>query len=310
MRTRASLSMDEALLARMTGSLGDGKTITSIGAALAEALRDVLKTRFRRATGISLKIEFDRVEAGTRAELLPGFHEDFMLCEASVESWCQELIFAVDGTLVIALTEKLLGGTGEGPITPRALSEIERDVSAVLFDQLAISLQEVAGSLETGRTECATPFAGPLKREADTPASEYAATVWLAVEIGTDRYSIGAVVPQSVVLKTRIALPDAPAQAGREQKPRWAEQLTQKVNASSVQLQADVRLVPLSLGAASRLRPGDVIPFADEKDVRVLLKANGKNLFWCEFGKSGNRYMLQLQDRYGSEQDFIRQLTT
>ena len=99
MRTRASLSMDEALLARMTGSLGDGKTITSIGAALAEALRDVLKTRFRRATGISLKIEFDRVEAGTRAELLPGFHEDFMLCEASVESWCQELIFAVDGTL-------------------------------------------------------------------------------------------------------------------------------------------------------------------------------------------------------------------
>ncbi|WP_157928743.1 FliM/FliN family flagellar motor switch protein [Pararhizobium haloflavum] len=297
--------IDARLLARMTGQLGDRKTIAGIVTAIGEAICAPLTQKIFQATAIKLDCSLAGATEGTRAEMAAPFDGKSALCETTLTEWSDDVVLACDGGLVIAATERLLGGTGAAKSAARPLSDIERDVAFVLFEAFASALGTTVGA--TGH-ECGFAFDGPLKRESDAREDAYAATLRLLVELDGRTYALQAVLPQDMLLKTVIQKPGAP-EGTSQRAPKWVEQLTHKVHMSHVTMQANVALAPVTLSAASRLQPGDVLPFADEKDVRVLLKANGKDLYWCEFGKAGNRYMLRLQDRYGSEEDFIRQLT-
>lgn len=302
-------TMDKALLARMTGRLGDRRTIDAIAGALGTEMALPLAEGAQKVTGATLEIELKSVTAGTKAEIAAGFDDTQVLCEAAIAGWCDDLLLACDGRLAIALTERLLGGTGEAPAASRPLSEIEQDVATLFFEQMIEAMKRAVGKTADEHVgSCGTPFAGPLKREEDLSEDLFVACPTITIELAGTVYHATIVLPQHVALKTQVVSTKPERRNETAQRPRWVEQLTQQVHTSSVSLQAEVDLAPVSLALASRLRAGDVIPFADERDVRVLLKANGKDLYWCEFGKSGDRYMLRLKDRYGSELDFIRQL--
>lgn len=302
-------TMDRDLLARMTGRLGDRRTIEAIAGALGTEMAVPLGKATQKVTGAALEVELASVDAGTKAEIAAGFDDTQVLCEAAIAGWCDDLLLACDGRLAIALTEHLLGGIGEAPKAARPLSEIEQDVAVLFFEQMVEAIRKTVGkTADEHAGTCGTPFAGPLKREEDVSQDLFVASATIAIELAGAIYHATVVLPQFVALKTQVVATKPERRNEAVARPRWVEQLTQKVHTSSVTLQAEVGLTPVSLALASRLRAGDVIPFADERDVRVLLKANGKDLYWCEFGKSGDRYMLRLKDRYGSEQDFIRQL--
>jgi flagellar motor switch protein FliM len=53
---------------------------------------------------------------------------------------------------------------------------------------------------------------------------------------------------------------------------------------------------------------GDVIPFRDHGDVRVEVSANSKELYVCEFGRSGENYMVRVKDTMNSDDELIRHL--
>lgn len=306
MRNTAGPSLNEELLARMTGELGEPGHMRSIGRAVGERLIESMKIGFRRATGITLKIRVGAVTPGRNTDLLSGLGDGHVLCSATVENWSGDIHFAVDGRLVVMLTELLLGGDGKAPEAARPLTEIEKDVAAVVFEQAAIALRDAVAPGSDGRSGCGPVFEAPFKREDDSAIGDYAVALAMELEFARQTFDLQLIMPQRALLKTNVIT----AQTAETEAtgPEWVEQLTRKVHTSGVDLEADIRLAPLSLGAASRLKPGDVLPFADEEEVRVLVKANGKNLFWGEFGKSDDRYMLRLKERYGGEADFIRNL--
>lgn len=300
-------SMDPRLLARMTGHLGDRKTIETIGREIGDAIASTLSERLAQAVSVKAEIGSVEISAGTRAEESVRHDEHSALCEVTIAGWADDVLLSCRNGLVIACTEHLLGGEGAGNDgNERPLSEIERDVATVILSAFAEALR-AAVKPASPAADCGVVFTGPLKRETDLDQNDHVATIGVTVGIGGRPHRLDAVVPQHAVLKTTVARPAQPARPAA--RPQWVEQLTQKVHTSNVTLQANVFLAPVTLAATSRLKPGDVLPFRDEKDVRVLLKANGKNLFWCELGRAGNRYMLRLQERHGSEEDFIRQLT-
>ncbi|MGC3970563.1 MAG: FliM/FliN family flagellar motor switch protein [Pirellulales bacterium] len=72
--------------------------------------------------------------------------------------------------------------------------------------------------------------------------------------------------------------------------------MTEQVHRSHVTLEARIKLTPLKLGTIAKLAPGDVIPFFDEEDVHVEVNANGKELYACEFGRSGQNYTVRISD--------------
>ncbi len=53
---------------------------------------------------------------------------------------------------------------------------------------------------------------------------------------------------------------------------------------------------------------GDVIAFEDKGDVRVDVSANGKDLYACEFGRSGDRYTVRVKDHVSTEDELLRHL--
>ncbi len=91
-------------------------------------------------------------------------------------------------------------------------------------------------------------------------------------------------------------------------KKEWADRLGDQVRRSQVTLEARIRLEDLTLGTISRLQPGDVIPFRDARDVQVEVNANGRELYICEFGRSGEKYTVRVKDTHGSESDILKHI--
>lgn len=73
-------------------------------------------------------------------------------------------------------------------------------------------------------------------------------------------------------------------------------------------LEARIRLQSLTLDTISRLAVGDVIPFMDTSDVQVEVSANSKDLYVCEFGRSGENYTVRVKDTVNSDDELLRHL--
>lgn len=101
----------------------------------------------------------------------------------------------------------------------------------------------------------------------------------------------------------------APKAKGQSAKSsEWSDQLSEQVRRSQVTLNAKIRLQDLTLRTISKLAAGDVIPFYDRGDVRVEVSANSKELYICEFGRSGENYTVRVKDTINSDDDLIRHL--
>ena len=86
-----------------------------------------------------------------------------------------------------------------------------------------------------------------------------------------------------------------------EKKTEWAEKLSKKVYSSDIMLQANIGLERLKLDEISRLQVGDVLRFGEEGEPTVVLQANGRELYNCALGKSGNKYMVRVECPFGDE---------
>jgi flagellar motor switch protein FliM len=113
-------------------------------------------------------------------------------------------------------------------------------------------------------------------------------------------------VPHKALLKTTVTSPKIRL-AGKSRK-EWTDQLKQQVERSQVVVEARIKLQSLTLGTISRLQAGDVIPFLDLKDVKVGVNANGKELYVGEFGRSGSKYTVRVQDTFGTGDDLLQHL--
>lgn len=299
---------DPVLLARMTGRMGDRRTIEAIGGALAAALAHPLADGMARSTGLSVSLDCGAVATGTLGELLQTMPADAVVAPAAVGGWCEHFHLVTGARFVAALVEGLLGGSADdgasadGGEADRALSEIEIDVSVVFFEQV---VEAIAGCLE-GMGQAVSSTGRPVPPAAlaeEEGRDEHAARIELTVALGAVAAPLALVVPQSVLLRTRVSPPEVQPQPSAD-RGEWGRRLTQRLSNAQLSLQARVRLEARSLGQIAALRPGDVIPFAADKDVPVLLKANGKNLFWCELGRSGSRYMVRLARPHGGGEEW------
>ncbi|ASY67721.1 FliM/FliN family flagellar motor switch protein [Sinorhizobium fredii] len=303
-------AFDRKLLARMTGALGDDKTIGRTALELGHVFSERLPEMLKQETGRDIAIGYAGVKMGLRNELIADLGEAVLLSDVSLRNWCADFHIGCDSPVLIALVEALLGAEPtdiEEPL-PRALSKIEIDVAVPVFERIAEAVRmavDVAGGFEpvVGR-----PHNGAERLPPD-PALEdvYAASIDMTFGLGPVLSTFSVIIPQSVLLKTQIV---PPGNAGRNEsmKTDWSEQLEEQIRRSAVTLEARIQLESLTLDTISRLQPGDVIPFHDGQDVRVEVNANGRDLYVCEFGRSGSRYTVRVKDTHGSEQDILRHI--
>ena len=305
----AAPSMDPIVLARLTGKLGDQTTISKICANLGDVFGEFLPDMLESELGFEVAVSYAGFATGKYGQLTEGLGGAMAFCDASLRDWCDRFTLICDSPMIITLVENMLGAVSdsiEDP-EPRPLSKIELDVAAMMFDRVS-SVLKTAVSGANGYE----PFLGPAHNaEARKPAEEgaedpFVAMVNMAVGIGPVLSTFHVVIPQAVMLKSTITAPK-PANAPRT-RVEWSEQLGEQVRRSKVTLEARVRLERQTLDTISRLQPGDIIPFNETGDVRVEVNANGRNLYVCEFGRSGARYTVRVKDTYGSEDELLQHI--
>jgi flagellar motor switch protein FliM len=302
--------MDRALLAMLTGGLGDAKTLQKLCTEFGQLYMEFLPDVFHSETGLTMQVHYNGHESGLMTDLIADLGDNVAFSDGQLRNWSPNFVLACGNSFIITLMENLLGALPETIQEPieRPLSQIELDLSTMVFDKIANVLRSgvnAAGGFEPLLEKAHN--AEDRAKPDDDHVDEYAVTVKMGITLGTVTSEFYLIIPQKALLKTVVTMPKSKNQAGRSRK-EWQEQIAEQVRRSQVTLEARVRLESLTLATVSRLIAGDVIAFRDKGDVMVDVSANGKDLYRCEFGRAGDRYTVRVKDNVSSEDEILRHL--
>lgn len=301
--------MDPALLAKLTGGLGDKVAIEKLCAAMghvyAEFLPDVIKSEF----DIDVTVAYVGCQSGGIHGLVSGLEANVALVDGSLRNWSPNFIIGCGAGFILTLMERMLGAIPDmiGEPVLRPLSAMELDLAVMVFDRIGNVLRSAVNAPGGFEPSLEAPHNIEQRQPpTEDQPDEFAAAIKMAITLGVVTSHFTLIVPQKVLLKTAIAAPKAKNPSNKSNA--WTQQITQQVHRSQVTLDARIRLESLTLETISRLAVGDVIPFLDSEDVHVEVSANGKDLYICEFGKSGENYTVRVKDNINSDDELLRHL--
>lgn len=301
--------MNSALLAKLTGGLGDSATVAKLCSTFAQVYTEFLPDVIKSETGLDVTVGYVGCESGLISDLIAELGENVALADVSLRNWSPNIVLSCGSGFVITLMEHLLGALPDVIEEPslRPLSVIELDLAVMVFDKISgimRSAVNAAGGFE--------PIIGrphnidDRPKRSDDHVDEYGATVRMSIKLGPVTSEFALVIPQKTLLKTKIVAPKAKGQSAAATD--WAEQLSEQVRRSQVTLEARIKLQSLTLGTISKLAAGDVIPFFESGDVRVDVSANSKELYVCEFGRSGENYTVRVKDNVNPDHDLLKHI--
>lgn len=302
--------LDPVVLARLTGGLGDTKTLNRLGAEIGAIFTDFLPDVFESETGLPLEVNYAGCESGLFGDLVSRIGSNYSVANVMQRNWCEHFVLACGNELAIALMANMLGALPDDIADPeeRPLSKIELDAAKMIFSKAAGVLRSaisIPGSFEP-LLEPPVNRPGRTVHDAEK-GNDFALAIRLNVALSPVESEIVVIVPQKPLLKTRIVAPRG-SLPGNKTNKEWADHINEQVRRSQVTLEARIQLTPLKLGTIARLAVGDVIPFFDEEEVHVEVNANGKELYACEFGRSGQSYTVRIKDNTTSDEELLRHL--
>ncbi|MBF2717178.1 FliM/FliN family flagellar motor switch protein [Agrobacterium vitis] len=302
--------MDHALLARLTGGLGDMKSVEKLCQDFGQLYSEFLPDVFHSETNLTIEVGYLGFKSGLMRDLVVDLGDNFVLANTSLRNWSQNFVMACGNGFVITLMETLLGGMQEfiGEPIKRPLSNIELDLAVMVFERIANVLR--SGVNATGGFE--PIFERPHNwenrlRQDGEQIEEFGALVHMSIKLGKITSDFALIIPQKTLLKTNVTAPKSKNQVSKARK-EWAEQLAEQVRKSQVTLEGRISLQSLSLLTVSKLAAGDVIPFLEKGDVTVDVSANGRDLYTCEFGRAGDHYTVRVKSMHSTDSELLRHL--
>lgn len=305
-------TIDAELLAKLTGGLGDRKTVVKIAGELAQVYRDQMPDMFKNDAGSSLEVDYLNCESGLMVDLVQNLGKEFAISDCALKNWAPHFMLAIGNTFIMALMERMLGASPDTVMEPehRALSDIELDLSNVVLGKLGGILKAAINAEGNHDITMERPYNSdgktPLEEEL---AGTFGLLVRLNITLGKVTSEFCMILPQRALLRTKLVKPKPSAQALKKQE-EWMEMISEQVKRSQVTLQARIRLQQLPLRTISKLVAGDVIPFRDigQDNVCVEVSANGANMYNCEFGRAGDRYTVRVKNNVSSDDEILRHL--
>ncbi len=298
-------AFDKRLLARMIGALGEDKIIGRIALELGQVFSELLPDMLEAETGCDITIGYAGFRTGLRNEVIADLGDGAVLGDVSLRNWCTDFQIGCDSPVLIALGRSRARSRADehrGAAAAASLENRDRCRRAGCSTKVAEVLRTAVDAPGGFEPVVGRPYNSPERPKPDPPRSRMS----MAAAIDMDHWPWASAFhflrdrsAKRGFSKTEIA---SVRGAGENQnaKSEWAEQLEEQVRRSAVTLEARIRLESLTLNTISRLQPGDVIPFHDGSEVRVDVNANGRDLYVCEFGRSGSKYTVRVRDTHGS----------
>jgi Flagellar motor switch protein len=302
--------MDLALLAKLTGGLGDKRTVERISGDFAQLYSEFLPDVFHSETGIRIECSYAGCTSGLMEDLVADLGDNFVLTDGALRNWSPNFVLACGSSFIIGLMELMLGAAPGNISQPedRPLSDIELDLAVMVFDRIASVLRSGVNAPGGFEANLERPYNAEDRPKADDLARpEFGVAIRMTLGFGSIKSNFALVIPQRAFLKTKVEAPKAKNQPAKTQQ-EWTDRVQDQVKRSQVTLEARIRLQNLTLGTISRLAAGDVIAFQDRGDVKVQVSANGRDMYSCEFGRAGEQYMVRVKDNISTDDEILQHL--
>ena len=294
------------IIERLVGDSGEAAQVIGTGRAMAERAAPLLQKSLTSELGVPVTVDLRAVEVSRVSEARSRAGETFAMTIVASSTSSDAMTLVIDAPAIAIMICTLFGGDPEMSASPieRDLSQIEVDVSTMVFQQVA---QALNGS---GRRSLDLRLPAP-RAMSGTEAKRHvlrdgaAIRIVLGISTPADSGTVTVTMPQRVVLASR----DSAAAAGEnDQGTSWRARFSEEVMRSTVALEATMPLARLTLGDLAGFEIGQVIEFEETAQSQARLSARGKTLFVCEFGKLGQNYTVRIRHPYDAGQDFIEAL--
>jgi flagellar motor switch protein FliM len=291
------------IIERLVGDSGEAAQVIGTGRAMAERAAPLLQKSLTSELGVPVTVDLRAVEVSRVAEARSHAGDTFAMTIVASSTSSDAMTLVIDAPAIAIMVSTLFGGDPETPASPieRDLSQIEVDVSTMLFQQVA---QALNGS---GRRSLDLRLPVP-RATSGTEAKRHvlrdgaALRIVLGISTPADSGTVTVTMPQRVVLASRDGAANAD---GDDHGPSWRARFSEEVMRSAVALEATMPLARLTLGDLANLEVGQVIDFEETAQSRARLSARGQTLFVCEFGKLGQNYTVRIKHPFDAGQDFI-----
>ncbi|SDA70198.1 FliM/FliN family flagellar motor switch protein [Mesorhizobium qingshengii] len=291
------------IIERLIGDSGEAAQVIGTGRAMAERAAPLLQKSLTSELGVPVTVDLRAVEVSRVSEARSRAGDTFAMTIVASSTSSDAMTLVIDAPAIAIMVCTLFGGDPDLPVSPieRDLSQIEVDVSTMVFQQVA---QALNGS---GRRSLDLPLPVP-RAMSGTEAKRHvlrdgaAVRIVLGISTPAETGTVTVTMPQRIVLASR----DGAAGASEgDLGAIWRARFSEEVMRSTVALEATMPLARLTLGDLADFEIGQVIEFEETAQSRARLGARGQTLFVCEFGKLGQNYTVRIRHPYDAGQDFI-----
>ncbi|MBZ9893826.1 MULTISPECIES: FliM/FliN family flagellar motor switch protein [unclassified Mesorhizobium] len=291
------------IIERLVGDSGEAAQVIGTGRGMAERAAPLLQKSLTSELGVPVTVDLRGVEVSRVAEARSRAGDTFAMTIVASATSSDAMTLVIDAPAIAVTLCTLFGGDPEMPASPieRDLSQIEVDVSTMVFQQVAQALNGSGRRSLDLRLPVPRAMSGT---EAKRHVLRDGAAIRIVFGISTpaDSGTVTVTMPQRVVLASR----DSAAAGGEnDQGASWRARFSEEVMRSTVALEATMPLARLTLGDLADFEIGQIIEFEETAQSQARLGARGKTLFVCEFGKLGQNYTVRIKHPYDAGQDFI-----
>ncbi|MFD2058150.1 FliM/FliN family flagellar motor switch protein [Mesorhizobium calcicola] len=291
------------IIERLVGDSGEAAQVIDAGRAMAERAVPLLQKSLAGELGVPVAVDLKSVEVSRVPEARSRAGDTFALTVVGSSTSSDAMTLVIDASAIAIMVCTLFGGDPDLPVSPieRDLSQIEIDVSTMVFQQVALALNGSGRRSLDLRLPVPRAMSGA---EAKRHVLRDGAAIRIVLGISTpaDSGTVTVTMPQRVVLASRDGAVSA---SDDDHGPSWRARFSEEVMRSTVALEATMPLARLTLGDLAGFEIGQIIEFEETAQSQARLSARGKTLFVCEFGKLGQNYTVRIKHPYDAGRDFI-----
>ncbi|MET2830507.1 FliM/FliN family flagellar motor switch protein [Mesorhizobium shangrilense] len=285
---------------RLVGDSGEAAQVIGAGRTMAENAVPLLQKRLAGELGAPVTVDLRAVEVSRVTDARSHVGDTFAMTVVASPASSDTMTLVIDAPAIAVMVCALFGGDPDLPVSPieRPLSQIETDVSTLVFQEVAQALNNAGRRPLEPRLPLPRAMSG-MEAKRYVLRDGAAVRIVFGISTPTDTGTVAVMIPQRILLGTDASA-DSPAT-----NSDWRARFSEEVMRSTVALEATMPLARLTLGELSNFEAGQIIEFEETAQSRAQLSARNKTLFVCEFGKLGQNYTVRIKHPYDAGQDFI-----
>jgi flagellar motor switch protein FliM len=281
----------EAVLAASRAAESKLQALSPIFARLADSLGEAAKT----LTAKPIKFSFEGFDANRGKGPAASAADPALTCRVRAEAWDAALTVGFDRGLLSAMTEAMLGGSGEEPpyAEERPFSNIERRIAAEIHGAVIRAMTASFQAIAETRFSIVN---GMPSHAAPNHAAELPPTMFVRFLAQLWSYSGELLIglPKAAVLMLQDKLRTPLASGAAPSPPTWNGYIRRRISDADVSLTAVLAQIDMPLDRLANLQRGQVVKLAARLGDPVTLESDGEAIFSCALGQSQGRYVLSI----------------